>query len=111
MAGYLRKIGAVLVSIFVGLFFQGCGGLLTGRVMGTENTLIVLSVGRADKVQEGDIFWVWRKETELNGGTATVRVGKIRVVDVLGEHSALGEVFYGKAEAGDQVQRVRGEKP
>lgn len=72
---------------------------------------MVLSVGRSDGVHEGDVFWVWRRESILNGGTATTRVGKIRIVKILGDHSALGEVFYGKAVPGDHVQRVKRSQP
>lgn len=50
--------------------------------------------------------WVRRRESILNGGTGTTRVGKIRIVRIPGDHAAFGEVFYGKAVPGDHVQRV-----
>ncbi len=78
---------------------------------GEENTGVVLSVGEADGVREGDVFWIWRREKTSSGQTATARAGKIRIVRILGHHSSLGEVFYGTAETGDEVQRVMEGQP
>lgn len=104
----LDRIGLISLTVSFSFLLGGCGGPLTGIITSTEKNSIVISVGQADGVREGDIFWVWGKEAVPNGGVVTVRVGVIRIVKILGKHSALGEVSYGEAEAGQQAQRVGG---
>ncbi|MFQ5798682.1 MAG: hypothetical protein ACE5H0_08320 [Bacteroidota bacterium] len=104
----LQRIGLIFLTASFSFLLGGCGGPLTGIITSTEKNGIVISVGQADGVREGDIFWVWREEAVPNGGVVTVRVGIIRIVKILGKHTALGELFYGKAEAGQQAQRVEG---
>ena len=104
------KIGRIFVSVSLSFLLGGCGAPLTAIITSAEKSGIVISVGKEDGVREGDIFWVWQKEAVPKGGVLTVRVGKIRIVKILGEHSALGEVFYGEAAPGDHAQRVKTER-